>query len=142
MDRNDERRYSTPLEETAGLSRSCDSMDIDDSRDSYVTDMHLIVLKDILRCWRNLLRKPTIDLAGACWEDFEMVESESWPKVSEDHSSVSVPVRLRRVSPNSDTNTCCRQYIAKVKYVHNIFLAYLHFFGVRFLSDLRYTIYS
>ncbi|XP_028402298.1 flocculation protein FLO11-like [Dendronephthya gigantea] len=113
--RNKERRHSTPLEESSGLSRSCDSLDDDFLRDNNITDMHLIVLKDILRCWQNMLRKPTISLAGACWEDFEAIESESWPKVSEDQDSVSLPVRLREESTILDSNNCCGQYIAKIK---------------------------
>lgn len=61
-----------------------------------------------------MLRKPTISLAGACWEDFEIVKSESRPKVSEDEGSVSLPVRLRKASTNLDSNNYCKQYIAKV----------------------------
>lgn len=63
-----------------------------------------------------MLRKPMISLAGACWEDFEVIESESRPKVSKDEDSVSLPVRLREESANLDSNNCCGQYIAKVTY--------------------------
>jgi hypothetical protein len=59
-----------------------------------------------------MLCKPTISLAGACWEDFEIIESESRPEVSED--SVSLQVRLRKESTNLDFNNRCGLYIAKV----------------------------
>lgn len=68
-----------------------------------------------------MLRKPTISLAGACWEDFEIVESNSTPKVSVDQGSVSLPVRLRKESTNLDSNNCCGKYIAKVRYTWKIF---------------------
>jgi hypothetical protein len=119
--RND-RRHGTPLEESAGISRSCDSLDNDVPPGNYITDMHLIVLKDILRCWRNMLCKPTISLAGACWEDFEVVQSESRPKVSEDQGSMSLVVQLRKESSNLDSNNRCGQYIAKVTYICNLYI--------------------
>ena len=113
------RRHSTSLEESAGISRSCDSLHYDAPTDTYVTDMHLTVLKDILRCWRNMLCKPTISLAGACWEDFEIIESESQPEVCENQDSVSLQVRLRKESTNLDSKNRCGQYIAKVMYIRN-----------------------
>ena len=61
-----------------------------------------------------MLRKPTISLAGACWEDFEIVEFETPPTISEVQGSVSLPVRLRKEVTNLKTNNCCGQYIAKV----------------------------
>ena len=122
--RSKDRRHNTPLEESTALSRSCDSLgNYEQLRDDYITEMHLTVIKDILRCWRNMLRKPTISLAGACWEDFEIVESSSPVKVSEDQGSVSLPVRLRKESTNLDSNNCCGKYIAKVRYTCIIFFA-------------------
>lgn len=114
-----DRRHSTPLEEAAGLSRSCDSLgNYEEPRNDYITNMHLTVIKDILRCWQNMLRKPMISLAGACWEDFEIIESDSPQRVSEDLDSVSMPVRLRKESTNLDSNNCCGKYIAKVSCTH------------------------
>ena len=86
---------------------------MDDTRDSYVTEMHVTVLKDILLCWRKMLRKPAISLAGACWEDFEVVEVDSWPKVSDDQGSVLQPVQLKK--PSLSVCQKSDQFMAKVR---------------------------
>lgn len=114
---NNDRRHS-PLEETAGRSRSCELLSVDDPRDTYLADMHMTVLKDILLRWRNMLRKPAISLSGACWEDFEVVEVQSWPKVSDVHASVLQPVQLKTSARSlGGRHNCDGQFIAKIKSV-------------------------
>lgn len=108
-----ERGYITSRT-TSRRSRSCELLNVDDSQDGYLSNMHVTVLKDILLCWRNMLRRPTINLTGACWEDFEVVEAESWPKMSDDRGSVLQPVQLKKSSRSLDSQNYGGQFIAKV----------------------------
>lgn len=97
------RRFSTPAENTT----SCNLVD-----DSF-TDIHLTVLKDILQCWKKKLLEPTINLIGACWEDFEIVDDDA--VFSVDEGILSLRVKLRQEVKHLECDKSKELYLAKVK---------------------------